>query len=141
MKSPTFITPDSDLTNRQRLKPRKTPNSPIRITQDADFRIVQSKVIRLRRELLLFDVLANVELVRLLPAIGEDELGVRVQTKTDAANTAAGSGLHEATCWASSCFMPEDEGVDETLFHIFANINSCCFSIRKTRLCCHPLRG
>jgi hypothetical protein len=40
----------------------------------------------------------NVELVRPLPASGEDELGVKVQTTTDAANTAAGSGLHEATC-------------------------------------------
>jgi len=31
-----------------------------------------------------------------LPASGEDELGVMVQTTTTAANTAAGSGLHDA---------------------------------------------
>ena len=43
--------------------------------------------------------LQNVELVRPLPAIGEDELGDRVQITTDATNTAAGSGLHVATCW------------------------------------------
>lgn len=49
---------------------------------------------------------ANVELVRPLPAIGEDELVVRVQTRTDDANTAAGSGLHEATCWPSAIVHP-----------------------------------
>jgi hypothetical protein len=45
-------------------------------------------------------ILANVELVHPLPAPAEDELGIYVQTTQDAANTAAGSGLHEATCWA-----------------------------------------
>jgi len=42
--------------------------------------------------------LENVALVRPLPASGEDELGVMVQITEDASNTAAGSGLHEATC-------------------------------------------
>ena len=39
------------------------------------------------------------ELVHPLPAWAEDELGVEVQIMVDAANTAAGSGLHEASCW------------------------------------------
>ena len=43
-------------------------------------------------------ILYNVELVHPLPAAAEDELRVEVQTRIDAANTAAGSGLHEATC-------------------------------------------
>jgi len=33
-----------------------------------------------------------------LPARGETELGVKVQTTVDVANTAAGSGLHDADC-------------------------------------------
>jgi hypothetical protein len=41
---------------------------------------------------------ANGELVHPLPAAAEDELGVKVQTTIDVANTAAGSGLHEADC-------------------------------------------
>ncbi len=36
-----------------------------------------------------------------LPAIGEDELGVNIQTTINVANTAAGSGLHDADCSAS----------------------------------------
>jgi len=43
----------------------------------------------------------NVKLVHPLPAWAEDELGVKVQGRIDVANTTAGSGLHEATCWAS----------------------------------------
>jgi len=43
--------------------------------------------------------LPNVELVHPLPAWAEDELGVEVQTTEYTANTAAGSGLHEASCW------------------------------------------
>jgi len=63
----------------------------------------------------------NVELVRPLPAIGEDELGVRVKTTTDAANTAAGSGLHEATCSPLVSF----EGTDHRLARKrFGAINS-----------------
>ncbi len=38
------------------------------------------------------------ELVHPLPAAAEDELGVEVQTTMDVANTAAGSGLHDADC-------------------------------------------
>ena len=44
----------------------------------------------------IFIFLANVELVHPLPATAEDELGVDIQTTEDAANTAAGSGLHDA---------------------------------------------
>jgi hypothetical protein len=51
-----------------------------------------------------FILLPNVELVHPLPASAEDELGVNIQNTQDAANTAAGSGLHEATCW-SSCLI------------------------------------
>lgn len=40
----------------------------------------------------------NVELVHPLPASAEDELGVDIQITEDAANKAAGSGLHEASC-------------------------------------------
>jgi len=40
----------------------------------------------------------NGEHVHPLPATAEDELGVVVQTTTTAANTAAGSGLHDADC-------------------------------------------
>ncbi len=46
-------------------------------------------------------ILTNGELVHPLPAWAEDELGVDNQTRNDAANTAAGSGLHEASCSAS----------------------------------------
>jgi hypothetical protein len=46
--------------------------------------------------------LPNVEHVHPLPATGEDAHGVWVQTTMDAANTAAGSGLHDASCSASS---------------------------------------
>ena len=38
------------------------------------------------------------EHVHPLPARGEDELGVVIQTTINAANTAAGSGLHDASC-------------------------------------------
>ncbi len=43
-------------------------------------------------------ILANGEHVHPLPAMGEDELGDVVQTTITAANTAAGSGLHDADC-------------------------------------------
>ena len=36
--------------------------------------------------------------VLLMEASAEDELGEMVQTMVDVANTAAGSGLHEASC-------------------------------------------
>jgi len=42
----------------------------------------------------------NGEHVHPLPAIGEDELGVMIQITINAANTAAGSGLHDADCCA-----------------------------------------
>ena len=42
--------------------------------------------------------LAHGEHVHPLPAIGEDELGGDIQTTINAANTAAGSGLHDADC-------------------------------------------
>jgi len=45
----------------------------------------------------------NGEHVHPLPAAREDELGVVVQTTIDAANSAAGSGLHDADC-SPSCF-------------------------------------
>ena len=35
-----------------------------------------------------------------LPAAAEDEFGVKVQIREDSANTAAGSGLHDADCSA-----------------------------------------
>jgi len=41
----------------------------------------------------------NGEHVHPLPTTREDELGVNFQTTDDAANTAAGSGLHDADCW------------------------------------------
>jgi len=47
-----------------------------------------------------FIFFANGEHVHPLPAIGEDELGVDIQTTIDVANTAAGSGLHDADCSA-----------------------------------------
>ncbi len=40
----------------------------------------------------------NGEHVHPLPARGEDELGVNNQTTIEVANTAAGSGLHDADC-------------------------------------------
>jgi hypothetical protein len=43
--------------------------------------------------------LPNDEHVHPLTAAAEDELGVRVQITGDVANTAAGSGLHDADCW------------------------------------------
>jgi len=45
-----------------------------------------------------FKILPNGEHVHPLPARGEDELGVDIQTTIDVANTAAGSGLHDADC-------------------------------------------
>jgi len=45
--------------------------------------------------------LPNGEHVHPLPATREYELGVIFQNTINAANTAAGSGLHDADCWAS----------------------------------------
>ncbi len=45
-----------------------------------------------------FIILPNGEHVHPLPATREDELGVVVQTTINSANTAAGSGLHDANC-------------------------------------------
>jgi len=42
----------------------------------------------------------NGEHVHPLPAAAEDELGVGVQITVISANTAAGSGLHDADCCA-----------------------------------------
>jgi len=47
-----------------------------------------------------FIILANGEHVHPLPARGEDELGVDIQITINVANTAAGSGLHDADCSA-----------------------------------------
>jgi hypothetical protein len=44
------------------------------------------------------NILHNVERMHPLPAWAEGYYRVRVQTKIDAANTAAGSGLHDAAC-------------------------------------------
>jgi hypothetical protein len=41
-----------------------------------------------------------------LPASGEDKLEVSIHITTNAENTAAGSGLHEATCWPSVTAHP-----------------------------------
>ena len=46
----------------------------------------------------------NGEHVHPLPARGEDELGVDIQTTINVANTAAGSGLHDADC-SPCCFI------------------------------------
>ncbi len=43
-----------------------------------------------------------------LPARGEDELGVIFQTMINVANTAAGSGLHDADCSASDSLSDEE---------------------------------
>jgi hypothetical protein len=43
-------------------------------------------------------ILHNGEHVHPLPARGEDELGEKVQITMISANTAAGSGLHDADC-------------------------------------------
>ncbi len=51
--------------------------------------------------LLVTSFLQNVELVHPLPAAAEDELGMEVHATMDVANTTAGSGLHEASCWLS----------------------------------------
>ncbi len=45
--------------------------------------------------------IANGEHVHPLPATAEDELGVIFRTTINVANTAAGSGLHDADCWLS----------------------------------------
>lgn len=50
-------------------------------------------------------MISNGEHVHPLPASGEDELGVDIQVTIDAASTAAGSGLHDADCWASDCVV------------------------------------
>jgi len=52
--------------------------------------------------------LENGEHVHPLPARGEDELGVVVQTTTTAANIAAGSGLHDADCSAGLFIVEVD---------------------------------
>jgi len=62
----------------------------------------------------IFILLANGEHVHPLPATREDELGVNFQTTINVANTAAGSGLHDADCsmemdsWMPTAGMLED---------------------------------
>jgi len=43
-----------------------------------------------------------------LPATREDEHWVNDQTTINVANTAAGSGLHDADCWASYSLVDRD---------------------------------
>ena len=64
-----------------------------------DVNLIALRMFRLRNSPCeSFHFLANVELVHPLPAAAEDELGVDIQTTINAANTTAGSGLHEASC-------------------------------------------
>ena len=54
------------------------------------------------------------KLVHPLPAWAEDELGVKIQVTINAANTAAGSGLHDASC-SAVWFRAESRGFNHPL--------------------------
>jgi hypothetical protein len=76
------------------------------------------------------DTNANVELVHPLPAAAEDELGVEVHITMGVANTAAGSGLHEATCSASSIYIGLSSGVASKLQILQAGLLNSDASLR-----------